>query len=164
MRWGMRAAAVLAAAAGGVAVRRALRSPGPGRLGMAGMSRQGEPRWHAVTINRPVEEVVRDGQPPAPITELGDLVEVRTRAAPGGRGTELALRLRDGVPSGISGVAARVKGDDPVQAVRKALREAKQLVETGEILSPDRPGTSRSTPLNRPLEMVTGHGREEGRL
>ena len=31
-----------------------------------------------------------DGQVPGPLAELGDLVEVEVRAAPGGKGSELA--------------------------------------------------------------------------
>ena len=40
------------------------------------------------------------------------------------------------VPPGAGLVLARLGGDDPRQAVRRALREAKCLIETGEVLRP----------------------------
>jgi len=61
-------------------------------------------------------------------------------------------------------VTARLTGRDPRWAVRRALREAKCLLETGEILGPDQPPTTRRTLFNRPLELATRHGREEGLL
>jgi hypothetical protein len=59
-------------------------------------------------------------------------------------------------------VATRL-GDDPRHAVRRALRETKSLLETGEVLQPDAPTTKPSL-LNKPLRAVTAHGREEGLL
>jgi hypothetical protein len=101
---------------------------------------------------------------PEPLAELGDTVEVELRTAPGGRGTEIAVRPRNGEPSGAGAVAARLRGDDPRWAVRRALRETRSLLETGEVLHPSQPPTTERTPLNRPLEYATRHGREEGRL
>src|SRR5918997_1175237 len=75
----------------------------------------------------------------------GDAVEGRVRPAPGGRGTELAARLRQGAPSGPAGALARVSGSDPRQELRAALRQSRQLLETGEVLSPDSPPTTRRT-------------------
>jgi hypothetical protein len=134
---------VAAAGAGAVAARRAL----PVRRGAVV-----RPRWHAITVNRPLDEVAPGGRLPGPLAELGDTVEVRMRPAPGDRGTEVAARLRD--PGAGPGAGE----------VRRALRESRSLVETGEILLPDAPGTTRRTPLNRVLEHVTAHGREEGLL
>jgi hypothetical protein len=121
-------------------------------------------RWHAVTVNRPEADIRRDGALPEPLARLGDAVEVRLRPAPGGKGTELAARLRAGEPSGVSGAVARLTDTDPRRDLRRALREAKQLVETGEILRPDRPSSNEETLLNRPLAYAVEHGREEGRL
>jgi hypothetical protein len=157
-------AAVAAAVAGGVAARRMLTHRWMGNWPMDGHRRGGERRWHVLTINRPLDQVAPDGQLPEPLRELGDDIEVQLRAAPADRGTEVAVRLRREEPSGAGEAIARVRGDDPHQAVRRALRAAKQLVETGEILQPDKPGTTRRTPLNRPLEFATRHGREEGLL
>jgi len=70
-------------------------------------------RWHTVTVNRPPEEVAPEGRLPDPLAGLGDAVEVRLRPAPGGRGTELAVRLRDGAPAGAAEAVARAAGSDP---------------------------------------------------
>jgi hypothetical protein len=112
-------------------------------------------RWHIVTVNRDQSDLTA-GDRPWPLAELGDEIEVRYRTAPGDRGTEVAVRPRQ---------AGRARPDrDRIRRVRSALRESKQVWETGEVLSPDRPGTARRTLLNRPLEYATTHGREEGRI
>ena len=117
-------------------------------------------RWHSVTVYCPPDQVA-DGRLPEPLTRLGDAIEVRTRPAPGGRGTELAVRPREvGVPASRRAAGAHDDG----RAVRAALREAKQLLETGEVLRPDRPPTSRSTLLNWPVRVAVRHGRDGGRL
>jgi hypothetical protein len=121
-------------------------------------------RWHVVTVNRSPEEVWSDGQLPDPLAELGDDIEVQVRPAPGDRGTEIAARLRGPVPSGLSGAAARISGDDPRQSVREALRKAKSLLETGEVLRPDEPSTTEPTPGGKLLGLVTSRSRGEGRL
>ena len=106
-------------------------------------------RWHTVTINRGPEAV---GSLPEPLDELGEEIEVRVQPAPGGRGTEVHARLTHGA-----------KGER-VGRLRKALREAKQLAEVGEIVQPDAPGTTDRTLLSRPLEHAIAHGREAGQL
>jgi hypothetical protein len=121
-------------------------------------------RWHTVTINRPPGEVTPDGRLPEPLAELGDAVEVQVSPAPGGRGTELAARLREGAPTGLRAVAARATGSDPRQRLRAALRQARQLCETGEVLKADRPPTTRRTLRGLPLELATRRAQEEGRL
>lgn len=151
---------VASVAAGTVALRRR-RAPrtSPDRVADADRA-----RWRVVTVNRPPEDVAPDGRVPEPLGELGDSVEVEIRRAPGDRGTELAARLRAGEPTGPSAAVARITGDDPRQAVRTALREAKQLIETGEVLSPHQPPTTERTLLGRPLELATRRARGEGRL
>jgi type II secretory pathway pseudopilin PulG len=109
-------------------------------------------RWHAVTVNRPAEVVAPGGQLPGPLAELGETIEVRLVPAPGDRGTEVHARLAGG-------------GDKQrLRQLRTALRDAKQLVETGEILSPDKPATTKRTLLSRPLEYATAHGKGDGLL
>jgi hypothetical protein len=115
-----------------------------------------------VTINLPPDQVTLDRL--EPLRQLGDMVEVETRPAPGGRGTEVAARLRGGEPSGPASVSARVSGDDPRQAVRSALRQAKQLLETGEILCASEPPSIRRTPTGRPLDLAEARAGGEGRL
>jgi hypothetical protein len=167
MGWITKGAVAAAVVGGGLAARRALGARrGSWTRDGAGRGRGGrpEPLWHVVTVNRPGAEVAPDGQLPGPLAELGDSIEVQLRPAPGDRGTEIAVRLRDGAPSGPGAAAARLKGDDPRWAVRRALRDAKQLLEAGEILGPSRPPTTERTLLNRPLEYATKHGKEEGLL
>lgn len=155
------AGAVAGIAAGASAVRAASRPwTGAAHHGY----RDGRPRWQVVTINRPPHEVAPDGQLPPRMTQLGDAVEVQVRPAPGDRGTELGARLRDGAPSGALGLAARLAGYDPRQVLRSALRETKQLLETGEVLRADEPRTTRRTPLNRWLELANRRAGGEGLL
>ncbi len=156
--------------AGGTAVRRVLSARGTGRIprdeprGDAQPRDGGRSRWHVVTVNRPLEEVQPDGQVPGPLGELGDRIEVQVRRAPGGRGTELAARLRAGEPTGAAGAAARLSGRDPRQELRSALRQTKQLLETGEVLSADPPASTRRTITSLPLELATRRAGGEGRL
>jgi hypothetical protein len=121
---------------------------------------QGEARL-VVTVNRPVAEVRVDGRLPDPLERLGESVTLDVRPAPGGRGTEIEARLADATPAGP---VARLAGADPRQPVRRALREAKSLLETGEVVRPDEPSTSRPTPLGRALDVVTRRAAGEGRL
>jgi hypothetical protein len=149
MRWTTRAAVVAGVTAGGVAVRRMLANRGV--LPMSADRHGSEGEWLVLTVNRPPWEVTPDGRPPEPLARLGEAVEVRVRPAPGDRGSELAIR-----PTGTDRDARR--------AARLALRESKQLLETGEVLKASGPPTTRSTLLNRPLAYATRHAREEGRL
>lgn len=144
MSWMTRGAAMAAVTAGGVAVGRALIGRGPdGRPG-AGDDGPGD-GWQVVTINRSPDELTPGGRLPDPIARLGVGVQVRVSPAPGDKGTELAVRRRRSDPELIADLTARLTGDDPRQAVRAALRQAKQLAETGELLRPDRASTSRPT-------------------
>ncbi|MDV6980021.1 hypothetical protein [Mycobacterium intracellulare] len=128
----------------------------------------GEPRsrWRSVTINKGAEEVMPDGRVPGPLAALGDRVEVQVHKAAGGKGTELAARLRQPEPSGIGSVVARVSGDDPRQQVRAALRQAKQLIEVGEVLrvDPTPHGTRTATPTGKLVELATRRSGGEGVL
>jgi hypothetical protein len=114
-------------------------------------------RWHIVTINRPVKEVVNATAALEPLHRLGTMVEIEIRPAPGNRGTELAARLdKQQVESAEIPRALR--------RLRAALRKSQWLLETGEVLSADWPPSATTTPLNAPLTWLTNHGREEGRL
>jgi uncharacterized membrane protein len=74
--------------------------------------------------------------------------EVRFRAAPGGRGTIVTLRVRFDPPGGMLGdVAARFfDGVVPKELASKALHYFKSLVLTGEIPTTDRQPAARSDP------------------
>ena len=107
-----------------------------------------------MTVNKPAAEVAPAGILPEPLAALDDRVEVRITAAPDGKGTEIAARLRAPEPSGPAAVSGRLAGSDPRQAVRSALRESKALIETGEVLRMDpRPAGQRTpTPGGKLLE------------
>ncbi|MDH2427359.1 hypothetical protein [Sphaerisporangium sp. TRM90804] len=122
-------------------------------------------RWLMVTVNRRPEEVVPEGRLPEPLARLGDTIEVMVREAPGDRGTELGARPLAPVPSGAEEVMARLGGTDPRQAVRRALRESKCLIETGEVLrSSSVSGTRRPTPAGALVDMAARRAGGEGRL
>jgi hypothetical protein len=76
----------------------------------------------------------------------------------------VAARLRGDVPSGLAAAAARVVGSDPRQDLRAALRQSRQLLETGEVLSPDKQPTTRRTLRGLPLDLATRRAGGEGRL
>lgn len=138
-------AAVLAGAA--PAVRRVLRAARP-----AGEDLD---RWHAVTVLCPSEEA--EARRDTPLAALGDAVEVSVRRAPGERGSEVRARLAPAVAAG---------GDagERLEELRTALRETRQVLEIGWVVSADRPATSRPTPLNAPLRAAIAHGKGRGRL
>jgi hypothetical protein len=107
-------------------------------------------RRHVVTVYRPLSEV--EAAPlPGSLREIEGEVEIKICAAPGGRGTEIAVRVPEG-----SGVA---DGD-----VRRALRETRSLLEAGDVLLPSGPPTTVPTLFNRPLRAATRRGREGGLL
>ncbi|WP_306213103.1 hypothetical protein [Actinoplanes sp. RD1] len=143
MRTSTRAALLVAAAAAGtVATTRAVsarRRPATDGIG----------RSHALTVERPYDELTSLDLP-APLVDLGDAVTVELRDAPGDRGTEIHVRR----------VGDRVSAGD----VRKALREARSLLEVGYVLLPDAPPTTKKTLRNKPLRAATEHGREGGLL
>jgi hypothetical protein len=156
-------AAVLAAGGAAVVVVRQLQRR---VVGGAGSTAEPRSRWRAVTINRSPEEVMPESRVPGPLAELGDLVEVEVRAAPGGKGSELRARLRSPEPSGAASAAARLSGEDPRQRVRSALREAKQLIEVGEVLrvDPTPHGRRTATPTGALVEAATKRAGGEGVL
>jgi hypothetical protein len=127
---------------------------------------ESEGRWLVVTIDRSSDEVAPGGQLPQPLADLGDSIEVQLRQAPGGRGSELAARSREPVPTGVGAAAATVKGDDPRQAIRTALRQSKQLVEVGEVmrLDPAPHGKRSATPGGKLVELVASRSGGEGVL
>lgn len=83
------------------------------------------PRTGGFTINRSPADIQAD-KLPTPLQEYGDRIQTRVRPAPGDRGTEVAVRLKD-VPSAASSVPARLTGQDPRQDLCRSLREAKAL-------------------------------------
>jgi hypothetical protein len=144
----VKGAALAAVVIGTVVLRRLLgRSPS----GWSGSGAVDPQRWRVVTVNRSHREV--GDNLPEPLAKLGEAVEVRVSAAPGDKGTEIAVRLK-----------ATGDGDPSLEDVRRALREAKQILEVGWVLEPNRNTTTRSTLLNAALRRVTEHARRVGRL
>lgn len=121
-------------------------------------------RWLMVTVNCPPEKFPAPDALPEVITRLTDRAEVLIRPAPGGRRTELGLRpLEQPSPSQI-GLAARLTGDDPRRELRSAVRDAKSLIEVGEVIKPDEPPTTHPTGKGRLLEFAVRRAGAEGRL
>jgi hypothetical protein len=160
------AAAAAAVVGGRIIVRRLRAARYPTAIDGDAKDKHRDARWRAVTIYREPDEIALGGQLPQPLADLGDRIETRMRPAPGGKGTELAARLRVPVPSGAAGAAARVKGTDPRQEVRSALRQAKQLIEVGEVLAvdPTPHGKRTPTPTGLALEAATRRADREGVL
>jgi len=123
-------------------------------------------RWRSVTINRSQQEVMPDGELPGPLAALGDLIEVQVRPAPGDKGTELAARLRTAGPTGPRSAPAPGEHEDPRERVRSALRQAKQLIEVGEVLrvDPQPHGHRPATPPGKLVDSATRHAGGEGLL
>jgi hypothetical protein len=107
-------------------------------------------RRHVVTVFRPLAEV-ESTQLHGSLSEIAGQVKIALSAAPGGRGTEIAVNIPEG---------SKVTSGD----VRRALRETRSLLEVGDVLLPYGPPTTKATLLNRPLRTATRHGREGGLL
>ncbi|MDN3250424.1 hypothetical protein ACFW4O_35460 [Streptomyces mutabilis] len=148
--------AVPVAAVGAAAVRRS-------RPAHRTDERAGD-RWLTVTINRPPMDVGSEGKLPPPLDDLAGRIDVRIRPAPGDRGTELAARFKEPVSTASASVPARLAGQDPRQELRCALRDAKALLEAGEVLRPDAPPTTRPTPGGKLVEVFTRRSGGEGVL
>ena len=120
-------------------------------------------RWLAVTVGAPPEAVKADARVRETLEGVGEGILIRVDAAPGGRGTELAARLRDGRRGG-TGLVARIAGRDPRQELRRALRDAKSLVETGEVLELEPADPHMRGPGGVLVEAAGRRAQGEGRL
>ena len=100
--------------------------------------------WEAeITEEVPGQAVAWRSLPGGDIENSG---EVRFLPAPGGRGTEVRVRLDYRIPGGALGKAvARWFGEDPHQQLDDDLRRFKQVMETGEVVRSDgAPGGKRA--------------------
>ncbi|CAL9375477.1 hypothetical protein [Streptomyces sp. enrichment culture] len=120
-------------------------------------------RWLTVTVNRAPHDVQAD-KLPSPLQEYADRIETRIRPAPGDRGTELGVRLKEAEPDAAHSVPARLAGADPRQDLRRALRDAKALLEAGEVLQPDAPPTTHDTPGGKLVGLLSRRAGGEGVL
>jgi hypothetical protein len=98
--------------------------------------------WKAVTVVGDAAGFTAGGYP-APLQRLADVLEIRLDPAPGGKGFEVHARIREGADT-----KALLGDEDPDQVLRAALRDAKQVFETGEVLlAKPRPHGHRPTTL-----------------
>ncbi|MCY1694293.1 hypothetical protein [Curtobacterium sp. SL109] len=149
-------AAVVVAAAGAVVLARRRRPRSAPGTGAASAPRSG---WLAVTVARDADDVLPAGRTPGPLARFGDAVELEARIAPGDKGTELRARFRQGTSRAAAGDRDRGR-------LRAALREAKQLIEVGEVLrvDPVPHGLRAATPTGALVELATARSNEEGTL
>jgi hypothetical protein len=126
------------------------------------MSRDRAPknRWIMVTVNCSPQRLASRSDLPEPLTRLGDAIDIKICPAPGDRGTELGARLRDLPRTRISGMVNRHPEEDPRLMVERALREAKAMIEAGEVIRPDWPPTTQPAQVGDLLEFA---GRRGGR-
>jgi hypothetical protein len=97
--------------------------------------------WKAVTVLGERAAFEEDGYP-EPLRRIAEALEVRLQPAPGDKGFEVHARVKDGADEAVFG------DDEPDQALRTALRDAKQIFETGEVLrAVPRPHGKRPTTL-----------------
>jgi hypothetical protein len=152
--WTSLAAAAAGLTAGAVVVRRSKERPDdPAAVD----------RWLTVTINRAPGDIQPE-KLPSPLREYGDRIETRIIPAPGDRGTELAVRLKDPQPDAARSLPARLAGRDQRQDLRRALREAKALLEAGEVMRPDTPPTTHETPGGKLVGLLSRRAGGEGVL
>jgi hypothetical protein len=118
-------------------------------------------RWIMVTVNCSPQRLASRSDLPEPITRLGDAVDIKISPAPGDRGTELGARLRDLPRTRIPGMVNRRPEEDPVCVVERALRDAKAMIEAGEVIRPDWPPSAQAAQIGDLLEFA---GRRGGRL
>lgn len=100
--------------------------------GPAGMTVE----WDAeIVADRPNELIAWRSLPSATVEHRG---VVHFRAAPGRRGTEVAVELTYRPPAGAAGAAlAQLFGAEPGQEVQADLRLLKQVLETGDVTRSD---------------------------
>jgi hypothetical protein len=115
-------------------------------------------RWIMVTVNCSPQRLTSRSDLPEPITRLGDAVDIKICPAPGDRGTELGVRLRDLPRTRIPGMVDRRPEEDPRLMVERALREAKAMIEAGEIIRPDWPPSTRPAQAGELLEFADRRG------
>ncbi|WP_125132533.1 hypothetical protein [Microbacterium sp. 10M-3C3] len=112
--------------------------------------------WKAVSVLGDAEDFQRDGYP-APLARLAEALEIRIVPAPGDKGFEVHARVRED---------AELQDDDPNRALREALRDAKQIFETGEILraTPRPHGERPRTLLGSAVDEAEDDAKGEGVL
>ncbi|MFD3444418.1 hypothetical protein ACFDTO_07450 [Microbacteriaceae bacterium 4G12] len=114
--------------------------------------------WKAVTVLGDPAEFAANGYP-EPLRRIEPALELRLDPAPGDKGFEVHARFREGAD-----LKATVGEDDPERTLREALRDAKELFETGEVLSATprphghRPSTLLGTAVDKAEDKAKGEG------
>ncbi|MCJ1674524.1 MULTISPECIES: hypothetical protein [unclassified Rathayibacter] len=113
--------------------------------------------WKAVTVLGEARDFESGGYP-EPLARLAESLEIRIDPAPGDKGFEVHARVREGADAGV--------GDDPGKALRAALRDAKQIFETGEVLraTPRPHGERPRTLLGGAVDEAEDEAKGEGVL
>ncbi|KTR07228.1 hypothetical protein [Curtobacterium luteum] len=114
--------------------------------------------WKAVTVLGDADDFRSGGRYPEPLERVAGSLEIRLEPAPGDKGFEVHARVREG---------ADVPGDDdPGKTLRTALRDAKQVFETGEVLqaTPRPHGERPTTLLGGAVDAAEDDARGEGVL
>ena len=118
--------------------------------------------WKAVTVLGDADEFRSGGGYPEPLQRLAGSLEIRIDPAPGDKGFEVHARVREGADVDPAGDA----DGDPDAALRTALRDAKQVFETGEVLraTPRPHGERPHTLLGGAVDEVEDDAKGEGVL
>jgi uncharacterized membrane protein len=107
--------------------------------------------WDAEVVDdRPNELIAWRSLEGADVENSGS---VRFTPAPGGRGTEVHVRLQYDPPGGaIGAMAAKLFGEEPTQQVYDDLRAFKQVMEAGEVVRSDASIHARPHPAQPPAQ------------
>lgn len=107
-----------------------------------------EIEWEAEISDQRINELIAwHSIGDASVTNRG---EVEFSPAPGGRGTEIRVRLSYDPPAGKLGATiAKLFGEAPDQQLRDDLRRFKQVLETGEVVRSE--GSPEGTKIRRQL-------------
>jgi uncharacterized membrane protein len=107
-----------------------------------------EVEWEAEISDQRINELIAwRSVGGATVTNWG---QVEFRPAPGGRGTEIRVRLSYQPPAGKLGAAvAKLFGEAPDQQVHDDLRRFKQVLETGEVVRSE--GTPEGSKARRQM-------------
>jgi hypothetical protein len=133
-----------------------------GRAAEGGTMQVGE----SITVRGEREDIARrwrEHQEQADLMDGATAFDVRFESAPGGRGTEIHLRLEYSPQLGAVGaIVGKVRGADPAAAAKYELRRFKQIVETGEVVRSD--GTPEGQELPRMLKQRPAQPLDGGRV
>lgn len=103
--------------------------------------------WDAEIINEIPNELI--GWRTLDHADVVSAGSVRFKRAPGGRGTEVRVRLQYEPPAGKLGATiAWLLGHEPAQTIQEDLRKFKQLMETGEVPTIEGQPRGRQSILN----------------